>query len=152
MENQDEKNHTDENLKVPDDYDVIKSTLKDSIAQYEELIKSDSFKTKEDKDTAHRIVNSMRKQLKEHEQRKTQSMKDALALTKYTNVPPKEELREKGIREIFHFYARQHIPFGVAFNELERIMNQVDLGEFMSFCKDFSIPLSRTDIKRCFNQ
>ena len=31
----------------------------------------------------------------------------------------KDELRIKGLKEIFHFYARQHIPHGIAFDDLE---------------------------------
>lgn len=121
-----------EHLKPLDEGDLMKQTLMSSIAQYEKLIRTDNFKTREDRDTAHKLVASMRKQLKEHEQRKTQSMKDSAAVTKYA-APTKEELREKGLKEIFHFYARQHIPHGIAFEELEVIMNQVDLGEFTSF-------------------
>ena len=63
----------------------------------------------------------MRKQLKEYEQRKTQN----LSKQDTTLGKSKEELRLKGLTEIFHFYARQHIPHGIAFEQLVVIMNQV---------------------------
>jgi hypothetical protein len=56
------------------------------------------------------------------------------------------ELRRRGIQEIFGFYCRQHIPQGRKFEDLEEAMNQIDLGEFMKFCKDFEIPLSKLKI------
>lgn len=147
---QDEPNQT-EYLRPVDNIDPLKKHLIDTIAQYERLIRNDDFKDLAERDTAHKLVSSLRQQLKEYEQRKTQTMKGSLAVTQY-KPPSKEELREKGLKEIFHFYARQHIPHGIAFEDLEIIMNQVDLGEFTSFCKDFKVPLSRTDIKRAFNQ
>jgi len=49
----------------------------------------------------------------------------------------------RGLLEIFHFYARQHIPLNKQFDDLKEIMNQMDLGEFTVFCKDFSIPLTK---------
>jgi hypothetical protein len=49
----------------------------------------------------------------------------------------------KGLKEIFHFYSRQHIPQNRDFDDLNDIMNEIDLGEFTIFCKDFNIPLSK---------
>jgi hypothetical protein len=48
------------------------------------------------------------------------------------------------MQEIFGFYSRQHIPQGRKFEEMQESMNEIDLGEFMKFCKDFQIPLHKT--------
>lgn len=54
--------------------------------------------------------------------------------------------------EIFHFYSRQHIPQNKHFDDLKEIMNEVDLGEYMIFCKDFQIPLSKAKLTEIFKK
>ena len=54
--------------------------------------------------------------------------------------------------EIFHFYSRQHIPLNREFDDLKEIMNEVDLGEFNIFCKDFKIPLNKLKINEVFKK
>jgi len=56
------------------------------------------------------------------------------------------------MNEIFHFYSRQHIPKNRQFDDLKEIMNQVDLGEYTKFCKDFDIPLTKTKITEIFKK
>jgi 5'-deoxynucleotidase YfbR-like HD superfamily hydrolase len=119
-------------LQIQEEDDPLKKNLMDTIVQYEKLLKNNDFKNKEEKEVANKLVTSLRKQLKEYEQRKTQTIKGSANATKYPALT-KEELRDKGLKEIFHFYARQHIPHGIAFEDLEVIMNQIDLGEFTSF-------------------
>mmetsp|Transcript_43234 Transcript_43234/g.41586 ORF Transcript_43234/g.41586 Transcript_43234/m.41586 type:complete len:236 (-) Transcript_43234:348-1055(-) len=60
--------------------------------------------------------------------------------------------RMKGLDEIFHFYSRQHIPQNKQFDDLKESMNEVDLGEFMKFCSDFSIPLLKSKITEIFKK
>lgn len=62
------------------------------------------------------------------------------------------DLRRRGMQEIFHFYSRQHIPQNRQFDDLKEIMNEVDLGEYMKFCKDFEIPLSKSKITEVFKK
>ena len=128
----------------------VKAKMKEDIAHYENLLKTNQIENKNEKDSAHKLVATLRKQLKEHDQRTTQNFKTSVNNSQYPQ-PTKEELRDKGLREIFNFYSRQHIPMGVAFEELEIIMSQVDLGEFTSFCKDFKIDLPRIGVKKAFN-
>ena len=61
-------------------------------------------------------------------------------------------MRRRGLQEIFNFYSRQHIPQGRKFEELEEAMSQIDLGEFMKFCKDFEIPLPKIKIQEVFKK
>lgn len=121
-----------QHMQVQEVGDPLKKNLIDTIGQYEKLLKNNDFKNKEEKEAAQKLVISLKNQLKEYEQLKTQTIKSSANVTKYP-VPTKEELRDKGLKEIFHFYARQHIPYGIAFEDLEVIMNQIDLGEFTSF-------------------
>ena len=62
------------------------------------------------------------------------------------------ETRKKGLFEIFSFYARQHIPQNRQFDDLREIMNEVDLGEYMIFCKDFQIPLTKSKLTEIFKK
>lgn len=110
-------------LKESSETDPLKKNLIDTISQYEWLLSENKFNDDTEKEAIEKLVESLRKQLKEYEQRKTQSMsKNGTNLGK-----TKEELRMKGLTEIFHFYARQHIPHGIAFEQLVVIMNQVML-------------------------
>lgn len=56
-------------------------------------------------------------------------------------------MRIRGLQEIFHYYSRQHIPNNKEFDHLKEKMNQVDIGEFMVFCKDFNIQSITTKVK-----
>ena len=95
--------------------DPLKKNLIDTINQYEWLLQKNQFVDKTEKETTEKLVESLKGQLKEYEQRKTQSMNRTGATTPMLT---KEELRAKGLKEIFHFYARQHIPHGIAFEQL----------------------------------
>lgn len=129
----------------------VQQQIMDTICQYEELIGNDDFNSLEEKDATVKIVEQLYKQLREFEQRRTQSIKGSATQSQYNGLS-KEELREKGLKEIFGFYCRQHIPNGIAFEELEIVMNQVDLGEFTAFCKDFEVPLPRIEVTRAYHQ
>ena len=118
---QDKKTENLMPIKESSETDPLKKNLIDTISQYEWILSQNKFSDSTEKETAEKLVESLRKQLKEYEQRKTQSMsKNDTNLGK-----TKEELRMKGLTEIFHFYARQHIPHGIAFEQLVIIMNQV---------------------------
>lgn len=62
------------------------------------------------------------------------------------------ELRRRGLQEIFNFYSRQHIPLNRKFEELQEKMSEIDLGEFMKFCKDFEIPLPKAKQQEVFKK
>ena len=102
--------------------DPFKKNLVDTINQYEWLIKKDQFEDEAEKETTLKLVESLKGQLKEYDQRKTQSINRTSASTPMLSM---EELRSKGLKEIFQFYARQHIPHGIAFEQLLVTMNQV---------------------------
>ena len=54
--------------------------------------------------------------------------------------------------EIFHFYSKLHIPLNKEFDDIKEIMNEVDLGEFMIFCKDFKIPIIKPKLTEIFKK
>ena len=57
-----------------------------------------------------------------------------------------DQRRSFGLKEIFLFYARQHSMLGrkATFEQIEHKNNVINIGEFMKFCKDFDISLSKT--------
>ncbi|CAI2372176.1 unnamed protein product [Moneuplotes crassus] len=69
-------------------------------------------------------------------------------------VEPLEDRRKKGIREIFDFYTRQHLMIGkkATFEEIQYELSNMNMGEFMKFCKDFKIPVSKTRCAEIFKK
>ena len=55
----------------------------------------------------------------------------------------KDNLIDGALREIFDFYARQHIQNNKGFEELQEGLKKIDIGEFNGFLRDFSINLPR---------
>lgn len=61
---------------------------------------------------------------------------------------------EEALVEIFNFYSRQHIMIGrkATFEEIQNEMAKINLGEFLKFCKEFSIPGTRTSHQGVFKK
>lgn len=59
---------------------------------------------------------------------------------------------EEALKEIFNFYSRQHIMIGrkATFEEIQNEMAKINLGEFLKFCKEFSIPGTRAEQQGVF--
>lgn len=52
-------------------------------------------------------------------------------------------LENKGLKELFQFYAKQHLPEGLEFGNILDKMKVIDMGEFCIFCRDFEIKLNK---------
>lgn len=65
-----------------------------------------------------------------------------------------EDRRSRGLKEIFDFYTRQHMMIGrkATFEQIEYELSNLNMGEFMKFCKDFQIPLSKTKCAEVFKK
>lgn len=65
-----------------------------------------------------------------------------------------EDKRQKGVKEIFDFYTRQHLMVGkkATFEQIEYELSNLNMGEFMRFCKDFKIPVSKTRCAEVFKK
>lgn len=83
------------------------------------------------------------KRLKEEEEQQIQKQKDELI-----------SRREKGLQEIFNFYARQHLLIGKkpTFDEIEHKNSVINIGEFMKFCKDFDIKLNKVKVAEVYKK
>ena len=55
----------------------------------------------------------------------------------------KNELIDNSLKEVFDFYARQHIQNNQGFQEMQEGMKKIDLGEFNGFLRDFKLNLPR---------
>jgi hypothetical protein len=117
--------------------------------QLEEIVRNKQYKSEQELRQINKLLETLRAQVQSHvrasggEQKANEQEK------------PKEdihELRRRGMQEIFHFYSRQHIPQNRQFDDLKEIMNEVDLGEYMKFCKDFEVPLSKAKITEIFKK
>lgn len=56
-----------------------------------------------------------------------------------------ERQRNKDLREIFEFYAKQHLMIGkrATFDMIKHQNSIINMGDFILFCKDFKIPLDK---------
>lgn len=65
-----------------------------------------------------------------------------------------EDKQNRGIKEIFDFYTRQHLMVGkkATFEQIEYELSNINIGEFMKFCKDFNIPLSKIKCTEVFKK
>lgn len=64
----------------------------------------------------------------------------------------KEEKRGLAIKEIFHFYAKQHQIIGTTFDEMRDKTSKLDIGEFMKFCVEFRIPCKKEALMELFRK
>ena len=73
---------------------------------------------------------------------------------KQKKMMSKEERRELAIREIFYFYARQHVLIGYksTFDNLKDKLEHMDLSEFSKFCSDFKILVSNEKLVEIFKK
>ncbi len=64
------------------------------------------------------------------------------------------EKRERGLKEIFYFYAKQQFFIGKkpTFQQIESTVNTMYLGSFMRFCKDFQFPLPVSILRGIFKK
>jgi hypothetical protein len=63
-----------------------------------------------------------------------------------------EDKRIRGLREIFGFYSKQHQPSGSMFGDILAKKDNLDLGEFLMFTRDFQIPLNKKKIIEVFKK
>jgi Ca2+-binding EF-hand superfamily protein len=63
-----------------------------------------------------------------------------------------EDKRIRGLREIFGFYSQQHLPQGLMFGDILAKQDNLDLGEFLMFTRDFQIPLNKKKIIEVFKK
>lgn len=85
------------------------------------------------------------------------SQGEQLEIEKRLDDEPHESLDEKrkrGIKEIFDFYTRQHLMIGkkATFDQIQYELSNMNMGEFMKFCKDFNIPVSKTRCAEIFKK
>ena len=65
-----------------------------------------------------------------------------------------EERRAKGLREIFGYYAKSQMLIGrkATFEQIQHEISNLNLGEYMKFCKDFKIPCNKVKIAEVFKK
>ena len=85
------------------------------------------------------------------------SKADTMEIEKRLEIEPGETLEDKrnrGIKEIFEFYSRQHLMIGrkATFEQIEYELSNMNMGEFMKFWKDFYIPLSKVKCAEVFKK
>ena len=125
-------------------YDPFKEQLEDTLKSYQEKLADDTFKTDAERHILKNVVREMTRQLESHDRVKQEvkTQTDIKSVIQFSTVDSAiVDAREKGLREIFCFYALQHIPTGQDFDQIKEKRGLIDLGEFLMFCKDFQIPI-----------
>jgi hypothetical protein len=56
-----------------------------------------------------------------------------------------QEKRNKALKEIFDFYSRQQMMIGkkATFDQIKNEVSNMNLGEYMGFCNDFDLMISK---------
>ena len=62
-----------------------------------------------------------------------------------------DESKQQALYEIYQFYAKMHVKRDIAFEEQSKVQ-RIDMGEFISFCKDFKITLPKTTLNKIFKK
>lgn len=65
-----------------------------------------------------------------------------------------EERRDKGLKEIFDHYAKSQMLIGrkATFEDIQHEISNLNLGEYMKFCKDFKIPCNKVKVAEVFKK
>jgi len=117
--------------------DKFAKKLSKTIAEYEQLIERDAFNDVNEKNDTRKLLRSLKSQLEQHKTYKGEKkiLQESI-----------EEKRERALQEIFNFYARQHIPPGLPFEQLEETLKTIQVGELLIFCKDFNVEIPRNEL------
>ena len=70
------------------------------------------------------------------------------------NVKKKSINIKRGLKEIFNFYCKQQQLVGRnhTFGDLYSASQNMTIGEFMNFCKNFYIPITLEEVKNQFKK
>ena len=136
-------NSIEQEFKETNPKDKLSKRLQKTITEYEDLLNRDLFKDENEKQSAQKLLKTLKSQLDSHTTPKPLS-----------KVPEEsiEEKREKSLQELFSFYAKQHIPPGLPFEKLEETLQTINVGELVIFWKDFGIDLSRNELMLIFKK
>ncbi len=123
----------------------FEAKLRETIAQYEAMLES-LQRSGQDTRAIENVVSMMKAQL-EGRVHKAGSVADSKSMSA-------GEKREKGLKEIFEFYCRQQTMLGKkpTFEQLEKVLQHMNLAEFMSFCKDFRVPIKSAKAQELFKR
>ena len=139
----------DDEEQAPEDMAVQKQ-LEKTVKEFERSLTENKYQSREEKQELENVIKTLKSKINDLE-RKT-SVKQITDRGSTIQNLDINELRRRGIQEIFNFYCRQHIPLNRKFEELQACMEEIDLGEFMKFCKDFEIPLSKAKQQEVFKK
>jgi len=148
------------------DSDPVKSMLMDNIDQYESL-RIEKERKGEDTSQLDGLLRMLNTQLEEAEREEETINTDKTISHEDDGQKKREKLRkkeatlearrEKGLKEIFIFYARQHYMVGrtATFEDLATNVNKMFLGEFNKFLNDFQLNvenLSKSEVGEVFKK
>jgi len=109
-------------------YDPFLEKLKKTLEQYENtLIKAD-FKDSKEREATENIVRDIKDQIAKITQSRLQTT-DSERVNKKKPLSL-EDLRKRGLKDLFSFYSKQHLPEGLEFGDIMNKMEALDLGEF----------------------
>jgi len=135
-------------------YDPFKEKLQKTLEQYELAMDDpEGFRNPKEREIAAAVCQDIRNQLLRIEKisKKGETERDIRSMIKSVTTTI-EDRRIRGLREIFGFYAQQHLPQGLEFGAIQNKKNILDLGEFLIFTKDFQVPLNKKKIIEVFKK
>jgi hypothetical protein len=131
-------------------FDPFKQRLEKTLEQYENSLIKGDFKDEKEREVTLQIVRDLKYQIAKIEETRNQT-RDSERESKKQPLTL-EELRQRGLRELFEFYAKQHLPEGLEFGDILDKKEVIDLGEFSIFARDFKIKLPKKKLIEIFKK
>jgi hypothetical protein len=129
-------------------YDPFREKLQKTLEQYEEAIADpEGFRNPKEREIAATVVEDIKNQISKIDRLSKrpadgETERDVKSMIKSISTSI-EDKRIRGLKEIFGFYSKQHQPQGVMFGDILAKQDNLDLGEFLMFARDFQIPLNK---------
>ncbi|CAI2373136.1 unnamed protein product [Moneuplotes crassus] len=131
-------------------YDPFLEKLKKTLSQYESALIKGDFKDENEREATEGLVQDIRNQIAKISQSRIQSnTSDRDSKKKPLTL---EELRKRGLKELFTFYSKQHLPEGLEFGDILNKLEVIDLGEFCIFARDFDLKIPKKKMIEIFKK
>jgi len=131
-------------------YDPFKQKLVKTLDQYENTLIKGDFRDQKEKEVTQQIIQDLKDQISRIDETRGESTgTDRESKKQPLSI---DELRRRGLRELFDFYAKQHLPQGLEFGDILDKKEVIDLGEFCIFARDFDMKLQKKKMIEIFKK
>ena len=129
---------------------VFHAQLQNTIGEYRSMLQT--CETEQDRSRVQGLIRTLEGQLRTLSDAPVHSKRSAASNAGRAETV--EERRAKGLRELFDFYTRKQLLVGrhATFDQIQKEMSFLNLGEFMAIIKDFKIRVSKPKSTEIFKK